>query len=563
MTAPHTRIFIAARSLTACFPALPPNGTRRQPRPLTTVRRGHCKSLCLMLLSAHSDLPERVTSLCGVYKQHSSGRHGPIFVNTRKGIYLFAVATDTWEIGTRVGGSAVARARRSRPLAGANEWSVQVRGKMKQYELTCRELTTSDGEAPPADAVTVTAAKWDTVAGIYVRQPGGADAVYANEADKTFLWCSRGRWCISRSPEPSAEAASEALAASALSTCASPEDADWSASGLLVLGVEHLAVGKNDREAPPPADASVVPYADERFIADVPSLGKHAQVSANEGWDRAMWRRALALSSPDQEPPLHLLDPIAAAHAGASSAPPPRLLLRRLLLFGVVCITLRRWARRGRVPERSPNAALFAENVFANSRTSPVHGRPPSRWRGRKRWCRLTVDDTVPCRPCECRTRASCSPVRWGANAVLLIEKALAKLAVTQPRRRPRAAPLSPSPDAKTSAPTRALRARRFGTRGPSRQIRRTRRAPPSARSSESTRIANSSLRSSSSFSRKRTRWVTCWSRQSARREAAWREVVSAREAEGGWRRWCGSRWRGQTARRPGERRVVSCGARA
>ena len=99
----------------------------------------------------------------------------------------------------------------------------------------------------------MTAAKWDTVAGIYVRQPGGADAVYANEADKTFLWCSRGRWCISRSPEPSAEAASEALAAaSALSTCASPEDADWSASGLLVLGVEHLAVGKNDREAPPP-----------------------------------------------------------------------------------------------------------------------------------------------------------------------------------------------------------------------------------------------------------------------------------------------------------------------
>ena len=107
-----------------------------------------------MLISASSDLPERVATLAGVYKPFSKGRHGQIFANSRKGTYLFAVAPEEWEISTRVGGSAVARARRVGALVGTGEWAVQVRGKMKPYELTCRELTKADTEAPPAEAVT-------------------------------------------------------------------------------------------------------------------------------------------------------------------------------------------------------------------------------------------------------------------------------------------------------------------------------------------------------------------------------------------------------------------------
>ena len=106
-----------------------------------------------LILSA-TDLPARVESLAGIYKPVGSGRHGTIYANSRKGLFLFAAAADDWMISTRVG-SAVARARRSGALTSAEpqEWSVLARGKLKPYHIVCCESTGAVADSAPADAV--------------------------------------------------------------------------------------------------------------------------------------------------------------------------------------------------------------------------------------------------------------------------------------------------------------------------------------------------------------------------------------------------------------------------
>ena len=323
-------------------------------------------------------------------------------------------------ISTRVG-SAVARARRSGALTSAEpqEWSVLARGKLKPYHIVCCESTGAVADSAPADAVTVTASKWDEVAGLYIKQPppsgaDGASPVYANEQDKTFMWRHDGRWCISNSAAASAASASSALAASALSTAPSPEDADWSRAGLVVLGVEHVSCGKTDREAP----ASDVPtFSDSEFPADQPSLGSPSQVRANKGWDKVMWRRALALSPPEREPPLHLLpDPSAAA---SSSSP----LLSAAIGEGWLLSAL------GALAEFP---SFFRESVFVNGGSVAADGKYTLRLydAASRQWREVTIDDQVPCRDTEWfeMPRALLSGCLSVDPHVLLVEKALAKL---------------------------------------------------------------------------------------------------------------------------------------
>lgn len=224
-----------------------------------------------LVLIIPSDRPSRVAGLGGTYRaQTQRGPHGqPIYYNSRKGLFLFATSDSDLAISTRVG-TAVHRARRAGPVTSSSgepqEWMVLQRGRWKSEPLTCRELDAADQPDEPAEAIVVSATRWDAVAGLYERKQAasagaasltsaGALPTYVNAEDGCYMWQHKGSWHISKEATPSAEAAEAALA-SGSGGAASPEEAEWT-GGLVVRGVDYHGGRQSDLDGDPALDEGV------------------------------------------------------------------------------------------------------------------------------------------------------------------------------------------------------------------------------------------------------------------------------------------------------------------
>ena len=195
----------------------------------------------------------------------------------------------------------------------------------------------------------------DSIAGLYILREEG---VYENEEDGTFMWEPMVAGTSRRSgrrrhplplPRPLPPHLPPALPLS--------EDADWSGVGLAVRGIDYFGVGKTDREAFAPPGVTL--YEDTDFLADESGLGTKQQ-RRQHGWDKAMWRRAIALLPPDEEPPLDLFEGLRGARATAWS---PRVAVRTRPSLPAPS------ARRGSWPPSAPSRSSLA------SRREPLCGR--------------------------------------------------------------------------------------------------------------------------------------------------------------------------------------------